>query len=163
MEKFVCKIDPKIIYDLNNQISKNRIINWAPDYNDQAGISFDDLSYILDYWKNKFSWTNEEEKLNKFNQYIFFVWQVPPSPGRGHPAGPAHPPAQRPALPRPASHRQGLAAPERRAAAHPHQPARLPSGTIAPSKTKKHIQAGHQDQTYTTHTTRHAQYIPKYT
>jgi microsomal epoxide hydrolase len=71
MEKFVCKIDPKIIYDLNNQISKNRIINWAPDYNDQAGISFDDLSYILDYWKNKFSWTNEEEKLNKFNQYVF--------------------------------------------------------------------------------------------
>ena len=53
MEKFVCKIDPKIIYDLNNQISKNRIINWAPDYNDQAGISFDDLSYILDFWKNK--------------------------------------------------------------------------------------------------------------
>ena len=71
MEKFICKIDSKVIYDLNNQISKNRIINWAPDYNNQAGISFDDLSYILDYWKNKFSWTNEEEKLNKFNQYLF--------------------------------------------------------------------------------------------
>ena len=71
MEKFVCKIDPKVIHDLNIQISKNRIINWAPDYNDQAGISFDDLSYILDYWKNKFSWTNEEEKLNKFHQYLF--------------------------------------------------------------------------------------------
>ena len=60
MEKFICKIDSKVIHDLNNQISKNRIINWAPDYNNQAGISFDDLSYILDYWKNKFSWTIEE-------------------------------------------------------------------------------------------------------
>mgnify|MGYP003319809349 CR=1 FL=1 len=69
MEKFVCKIDAKVIYDLNIQISKNRIINWAPDFNDQAGISFDDLSYILDYWKNKFSWEKSEKELNSFNQF----------------------------------------------------------------------------------------------
>ena len=71
MEKFLCKIDSKVIDDLNNQISNNRVLNWAPDYNNQAGISFENLSYILDYWKNKFSWTKEEEKLNKFNQFFF--------------------------------------------------------------------------------------------
>ena len=71
MEKFLCKIDSKVIDDLNNQISNNRVLNWAPDYNNQAGISFENLSYILDYWKNKFSWTKEEEKLNKFNQFLF--------------------------------------------------------------------------------------------
>ncbi|MDA9973240.1 epoxide hydrolase 1 [Alphaproteobacteria bacterium] len=70
MEKFFCKIDSKVINDLNKQISNNRILNWAPDYNNQAGISFDNLSYILDYWKNQFSWTKEEAKLNKFNQYL---------------------------------------------------------------------------------------------
>ncbi|MDC1194676.1 epoxide hydrolase [Pseudomonadota bacterium] len=71
MEKFLCKIDSKVIDDLNKQISNNRVLNWAPDYNNHAGISFENLSYILDYWKNKFSWTKEEEKLNKFNQFLF--------------------------------------------------------------------------------------------
>ena len=71
MEKFYCKIDSKVINDLNTQISNSRIINWAPNYNQQAGISYDNLSYILEYWRNEFSWTKEEEKLNKFNQYLF--------------------------------------------------------------------------------------------
>ena len=71
MEKFYCKIDSKVINDLNTQISNSRILNWAPNYNKQAGISYDNLSYILEYWRNEFSWTKEEEKLNKFNQYLF--------------------------------------------------------------------------------------------
>ena len=65
MEKFLCKIDSKVINDLNTQISNSRILNWAPNYNKQAGISYDNLSYILEYWRNEFSWTKEEEKLNK--------------------------------------------------------------------------------------------------
>ena len=69
MEKFLCKIDSKVIDDLNNQISNNRVLDWGKGYNDNAGISYKNLSYILNYWKDKFSWENQEKKLNKHDQF----------------------------------------------------------------------------------------------
>ena len=56
MEKFVSVTNPKVIENLKLQISNSRIIDWASDFNKDAGISYNRLSYILDYWKNKFSW-----------------------------------------------------------------------------------------------------------
>ena len=71
MKKFKSNISTKEIADLRYLISKGRTVDWGSySYND-AGISFKSLSLILDYWENKFSWKEEEKKLNKFEQYIF--------------------------------------------------------------------------------------------
>ena len=71
MEKFVSVTNPKVIENLKLQISNSRIIDWATDFNNDAVISYDRLSYILDYWKNKFSWEKSERELNSFNQFYF--------------------------------------------------------------------------------------------
>ena len=71
MEKFVSVTNPKVIENLKLQISNSRIIDWATEFNKDAGISYDRLSYILDYWKNKFSWEKSERELNSFNQFYF--------------------------------------------------------------------------------------------
>ena len=62
MEKFKSNISTKEIADLRYLISKGRTVDWGSySYND-AGISFKSLSFILDYWENKFSWKEEEKK-----------------------------------------------------------------------------------------------------
>ena len=71
MEKFVSVTNPKVIENLKLQISNSRIIDWASDFNKDAGITYDRLAYILDYWKNKFSWEKSERELNSFNQFYF--------------------------------------------------------------------------------------------
>ena len=71
MEKFVSVTNPKVIENLKLQISNSRIIDWATDFNKDAGISYNRLSYILDYWQNKFSWEQSERELNSFNQFYF--------------------------------------------------------------------------------------------
>ena len=55
MEKFVSVTNPKVIENLKLQIANSRIIDWAPDFNKDAGITYNRLAYILDYWKKKFS------------------------------------------------------------------------------------------------------------
>ena len=55
MRVFKSKIKKKYIDDLKNQISNGRIINWSPEKNKNAGLKFNDLKYILNYWKTKFS------------------------------------------------------------------------------------------------------------
>ena len=55
MEKFVSVTNPKVIENLKLQISNSRIIDWAADFNKDAGISYNRLAYILDYRKKKFS------------------------------------------------------------------------------------------------------------
>ena len=71
MEKFKSNIDNKALEDLNFKITNSRLLDWGPDYNNDAGISFKKISYIIDYWKNQFSWKKEESNLNKFNQFVF--------------------------------------------------------------------------------------------
>ena len=71
MEKFVSVTNPKVIENLKLQISNSRIIDWASDFNKDAGITYNRLAYILDYWKNKFSWEKSEKELNSFNQFYF--------------------------------------------------------------------------------------------
>ena len=71
MEIFVSVTNPTVIEKLKLQISNSRIIDWAKDYNKDAGISYNRLSYILDYCKNKFSWEQSERELNPFNQFHF--------------------------------------------------------------------------------------------
>jgi hypothetical protein len=71
MEKFLLNIDDKELDDLKFKISQGRIIDWGSYHKDDAGISFKRLSFILDYWKNDFSWKKEENKLNKFQQFLF--------------------------------------------------------------------------------------------
>ena len=71
MEKFLLNIDSKELDDLKINISQGRIIDWGCYDNDDAGISFKKLSFILDYWKNDFSWKKEENKLNQFEQFLF--------------------------------------------------------------------------------------------
>ena len=70
MEKFLLNIDSKELDDLKFNISQGRIIDWGCYDNDDAGISFKKLSFILDYWKNDFSWKKKENKLNKFQQFL---------------------------------------------------------------------------------------------
>ena len=61
MEKFKSNISTKEIADLRYLISKGRTVDWGSySYND-AGISFISLSFILNYWENKFSWKEEEK------------------------------------------------------------------------------------------------------
>tara|TARA_B100001564_G_C20538087_1_gene623032 strand:- start:690 stop:857 length:168 start_codon:yes stop_codon:yes gene_type:complete len=55
MKKFVSVTNPTVIENLKLQISNSRIIDWATDFNKDAGISYNRLAHILDYWKNKFS------------------------------------------------------------------------------------------------------------
>ena len=71
MEKFVSVTNPKVIENLKLQISNSRIIDWATDFNKDAGISYNRLANILDYWENKFSWEKSERELNSFNQFYF--------------------------------------------------------------------------------------------
>ena len=71
MEKFVSVTNPTVIENLKLQISSSRIIDWATDFNKDAGISYNRLAHILDYWKNKFSWEKSERELNSFNQFYF--------------------------------------------------------------------------------------------
>ena len=73
MEKFKSNIDNKALEDLNFKITNGRILDWGSDYNNDAGISFKKISYIIDYWKNQFSWKKEESNLNKFNQFVFHL------------------------------------------------------------------------------------------
>ena len=54
MEQFKSNIDNKVLEDLKDKITNSRILDWGAGYNDNAGISFKKLSYILDYWKNHF-------------------------------------------------------------------------------------------------------------
>ncbi len=69
MKPFRSKIDDKTVEDLKYQILKGRIINWSPKSNKNAGIKFEDLEHILNYWKNKFDWGKQEKDLNSFPQY----------------------------------------------------------------------------------------------
>jgi len=71
MKKFISNISTGEIDNLKFQISKSRILDWGSYSVDDAGISYKRLSLILDYWQNKFSWKKEENKLNKFDQYVF--------------------------------------------------------------------------------------------
>ncbi len=76
MRVFKSKIKKKYIDDLKNQISNGRIINWSPEKNKNSGLKFEDLKYILNYWKTKFDWEKQEEILNKFNQFILKINDV---------------------------------------------------------------------------------------
>ena len=71
MEQFKSNIDDIALEDLNHKITNSRIFDWGSDYNNNAGISFKKISYIMDYWQNQFSWKVEENKLNIYNQYFF--------------------------------------------------------------------------------------------
>lgn len=51
MEKFVSVTNPKVIENLKLQISNSRIIDQESDFNKDAGITYDRLAYILDYWE----------------------------------------------------------------------------------------------------------------
>ena len=63
MKEFKSNTSPEVITNLKNILFHSRIIDWGKGYNDNAGISYENLSYILNYWKNKFSWENEEKNL----------------------------------------------------------------------------------------------------
>ena len=69
MKEFKSNTDPKVITNLKDHIFNSRILDWGKGYNDNAGISYKNLSYILNYWKDKFSWENQEKKLNKHDQF----------------------------------------------------------------------------------------------
>ena len=69
MKEFKSNTSPEVITNLKNILFHSRIIDWGKGYNDNAGISYENLSYILNYWKNKFSWENEEKKLNQYDQF----------------------------------------------------------------------------------------------
>ena len=61
MDKFKSNIDDKALEDLNNKITNARLLDWGGDYNNDAGISFKKISYIIDYWRNHFSWKKAEK------------------------------------------------------------------------------------------------------
>ena len=69
MKQFKSNTSPEVITNLKNILFHSRTIDWGKGYNDNAGISYENLSYILNYWKNKFSWENEEKKLNQYDQF----------------------------------------------------------------------------------------------
>ena len=69
MKPFRSNIDNKTVEDLKYQILKGRIIDWSPESNKNAGIKFQDLEHILNYWRNKFDWEKQETDLNRFPQY----------------------------------------------------------------------------------------------
>ena len=68
MNSFESKTDPKNLVILKKAITNSRILDWGSDYNKNAGITFKNLKFILDYWKNEFSWKDQERELNKYNQ-----------------------------------------------------------------------------------------------
>ena len=68
MDIFESYTDPKHIVTLKQAISNSRILDWGTDYNKNAGITFKNLKFILDYWKNEFSWIDQEKELNRYNQ-----------------------------------------------------------------------------------------------
>ena len=69
MKFFRSKIDDKQVEDLKDQILNGWIIDWSPKSNKSAGIKFEDLEYILNYWRNKFDWKKQETDLNSFTQH----------------------------------------------------------------------------------------------
>tara|TARA_B100000767_G_scaffold174963_1_gene163573 strand:+ start:839 stop:1975 length:1137 start_codon:yes stop_codon:yes gene_type:complete len=68
MNLFKSETDPQNLIILKNAIMNSRIIDWGADYNKNAGITFKNLKFILDYWKSDFSWKDQETELNKYNQ-----------------------------------------------------------------------------------------------
>ena len=49
MIKFKSKTHSKILISLKNQIINSRILDWGSEFNDNAGISYQQLNAILKY------------------------------------------------------------------------------------------------------------------
>lgn len=76
MIKFKSKTHSKILISLKNQIINSRILDWGSEFNDNAGISYQQLNAILKYWGKDFSWEKQEKDLNKYNQFKITIDKI---------------------------------------------------------------------------------------
>ena len=76
MIKFKSKTHSKILISLKNQIINSRILDWGSEFNDNAGISYQQLNAILKYWGNDFSWEKQEKDLNKYDQFKITIDKI---------------------------------------------------------------------------------------
>lgn len=76
MIKFKSKTHSKILISLKNQIINSRILDWGSEFNDNAGISYQQLNAILKYWGKDFSWEKQEKYLNKYDQFKITIDKI---------------------------------------------------------------------------------------
>jgi microsomal epoxide hydrolase len=76
MIKFKSKTHSKILISLKNQIINSRILDWGSEFNDNAGISYQQLNAILKYWVKDFSWEKQEKDLNKYDQFKITIDKI---------------------------------------------------------------------------------------
>jgi pimeloyl-ACP methyl ester carboxylesterase len=76
MIKFKSKTHSKILISLKNQIINSRILDWGSEFNDNAGISYQQLNAILKYWGKDFSWEKQEKDLNKYDQFKITIDKI---------------------------------------------------------------------------------------
>ena len=76
MIEFKSKTHSKILISLKNQIINSRILDWGSEFNDNAGISYQQLNAILKYWGKDFSWEKQEKDLNKYDQFKITIDKI---------------------------------------------------------------------------------------
>ena len=76
MIKFKSKTHSKILISLKNQIINSGILDWGSEFNDNAGISYQQLNAILKYWGKDFSWEKQEKDLNKYDQFKITIDKI---------------------------------------------------------------------------------------
>ena len=76
MIKFKSKTHSKILISLKDQIINSRILDWGSKFNDNAGISYQQLNAILKYWGKDFSWEKQEKDLNKYDQFKITIDKI---------------------------------------------------------------------------------------
>ena len=69
VREFTVRVDEAVIVDLRERLARTR---WPDEINDDQwsyGTRLPVLKSLIDYWRTKFDWRKQEERLNRFPQF----------------------------------------------------------------------------------------------
>jgi epoxide hydrolase len=67
---FKIQVDDSVLRDLRDRLDRTRLPNTIDNGNWDYGPSLAAMKEIIEYWRTKYDWRKQEERLNQFNQFV---------------------------------------------------------------------------------------------
>src|SRR5262245_27795891 len=67
---FKIQVDDAVLRDLHDRLARTRLPVTTDNGNWDYGPSLDTLREMLEYWRTKYDWRKQEERLNQFHQFV---------------------------------------------------------------------------------------------
>src|SRR5262245_11383676 len=70
LRPFKIHVDDSVLRDLSDRLARTRLPDTIDNGNWDYGPSIDTMKGIIEYWRTKYDWRKQEERINQFNQFV---------------------------------------------------------------------------------------------